>query len=295
MRKLHILAISIAAFLVHTRSQAQDSNAKTDSLSDDIASSSFSASLTYLSDNVYLGRKDSVQLPYSTPELEYHFKSGIFFRASASYLSTENRMDDYTLAGGYSFTKNNWNGEISVEKYFYSSQSYSVKSELTGDVSANAGYNFGPVESDLSGSISFGSSNDYAASLTLQHGFQVFQKNGDITPTFIANASTQNYYNAYYQKRKFIKRKKGKPVSYTASSGTLNTVKFEILDYEASIPFDYSVNKFTFTFTPTLAIPVHPNTVALTLTSSNGQQVTKTYTEQIGNSFFWSLGVSYQF
>jgi len=58
------------------------------------------------------------------------------------------------------------------------------------------------------------------------------------------------------------------------------------LDYELSVPVGYTLNKFRFSFTPVYAMPVNAATI------TNGQN---TYKEDLSNSFFWSLGVSYKF
>lgn len=254
----------------------------------------FKASIEYLNNNVYLGRKDSVAIPYITPEISYHFKSGVYLNGSVSYLPTESRVDVSTIGAGYALVKEKWDAEFSAEKYFYNSQSYNVKAETKGDVSASIGYDLGFVESDFSGTVSFAAKNDYAASFGLDHELSLLDDDLSITPSFVVNASTQNSYASYYQKRRYSKTKKGKKAGFTATANSLNASQFKILDYEFSIPFDYGVKGFTFSFTPTVAIPVNANTILFTLQPANGPAVTRTFTENIGATFFWSLGVSYR-
>lgn len=64
---------------------------------------------TYQSNDVYLGRKDSVSIPYITPSIGYHDKSGLFITGSVSYLpgNNANRIDVATIEGGYSYTSDN--------------------------------------------------------------------------------------------------------------------------------------------------------------------------------------------
>jgi hypothetical protein len=278
------LLISIAAF-------AQD---ETDSLQTDLPKSYFKASLEYLNNSVYLGRKDSVNIPYLTPEISYHFKSGFFLNASASYLPAESRIDESTIGGGYAFSKKKWDGEFSAEKYFYSSKSYNVKAETKGDVSATIDYDAGFITPGISTFIDFSAKNDYGGSFSLEHDFSLFHDNMDLSPSFVVNASTQNSYAQYYQKRKYAKTKKGKALGYSVTANTFNTSNFKILDYEFSVPIDYTVKRFTLSFTPVYAIPVNPNTVVLTIKTLNGNTNTKTFTENLGNSFYWSFGVAYK-
>src|SRR5438132_1294156 len=86
-------------------------------------------SVSYLSDNVYLGRSDSLKTPYITPSLGYYHKSGLYATIGGSYLTTERSIDLFNLTAGYSLSKGKWDGEITTEKYFYNSTSYSVRSE----------------------------------------------------------------------------------------------------------------------------------------------------------------------
>src|SRR5579862_4023180 len=60
-----------------------------------IHSSHFRAGIDYLSNNVYFGRKDTVNTPYLTASFGYYHKSGLFINSSASYLTSsgEGRID----------------------------------------------------------------------------------------------------------------------------------------------------------------------------------------------------------
>ena len=257
--------------------------------------SSFKASVSYLSNDVYFGRKDSVSIPYITPSIRYFNKSGIFFSAAASYLSTEKRIDAYALGTGYMFATKKWVGELVADKYCYSSQSYNVKSEVTADAGVELGYDTGPVELSMTSTASFSSATDIAAGIGLDHAFSMINDEMEITPTFIMNGGTQYYYDAYYRKRRYVKKRKGKPDPRTITAYTLNPGKFRILDYEASLPIEYDISKFRFNFTPTAVFPVNPNTIVRTEQPVGGIPVTKTFTEKISNTFFWSLEVGYKF
>src|SRR5438309_6685303 len=112
IKKLFILPLFIQLICV-SQSFAQDSLEQKEV-------SYFKFSGEYLSDNVYNGRKDSTAIPYLTPTVGYYHKSGLFLVASASWLSTEHRLDEMTIQGGYSFSKNKLDGEFSVANYIYS-------------------------------------------------------------------------------------------------------------------------------------------------------------------------------
>jgi len=293
MRKLQAIAFTICLGLLCNFCAAQNEDPIDDLLGP--KHSYFKASLSYLSDNVYFGRKDSLKVPYITPTFGYYNKSGIFFTASTSYMPTESRLDLYTIGGGYLFAKGKWDGELTANKYFYNGQSYSVKSQVTADAGGQFGYDAGPIELNLSAIASFTSSTDFAVGFGLDHEFSLINDQMKITPTFIMNGGTQYYYDAYYRKVRYIKKRKGKLPPRTITAYTLNPGAFRILDYEPSLPIDYYVNKFTFSFNPTVAIPVNPNTIVRTVKPVGGVATTKTFKEKINTTFFWSLEMVYKF
>jgi hypothetical protein len=269
------------------RVQAQDSSSKK-------PASYFKIGASYLSDNVYMGRKDSVAIPYLSPEIGFYHSSGLFLKASGSYLRSENRFDAFTFDGGYTFSKKKWDGEFTAEKSFYSNQSYNVRAEVQGSVSAYLGYDLGFIKPALNASAEFGNSTDYAASLELEHTFFFCHDAMDISPSLYINASTQNNYSAYYKKRKYVKTKKGKTIPYDITAFPLNPSRFNILDYEFNASYGYSTGHFSFEFIPTLAIPVHPSQLYMTVKGPNGGTLHRTVTEKIGPTFFWSLGITWK-
>ncbi|MBS1920681.1 MAG: hypothetical protein JST17_10550 [Bacteroidetes bacterium] len=294
MRKnIQAIFIPLIIAIITNHCAAQDSSMN--AFINNFRHSFFKASVSYLSNDVYFGRKDSINIPYITPSIRYYNKSGIFFSAGASYLSTEKRIDAYTLGVGYIFASNKWDGEITVNKYFFNSQSYSVKSEVKGDAGAELAYNTGPVEISLTSTASFSSATDIAAGIGLDHSFSFIDDNLEITPTVILNGGTQYYYDAYYRKRRYVKKRKGQPDPRIITAYTLDPGNFRILDYEASLPVEYDVKKFRFGFTPTITFPVNPNTIVRTVQPVGGIPVTKTYNEKISNSFLWELELGYKF
>lgn len=257
----------------------------------------FEAGVSYLNNNVYMGRKDSTNVPYLTPSFAYYNKSGFFAETSLSWLKTSDidRIDLFEIEAGYSFIKNNFSATINAEKDFYNSQSKNVKSETKGSLHAGISYDFNFIKPSLNASYLFDSRGDVTGSFSAEHSFYFDDDNFEITPGISVNAGTQNYYDSYYRKRKF-KGRKNSPRAPTIISGyVVNASDLKIMDYELSCPFDFPAGKFIFDFTPSYAIPVNPNTVVRTITPPSGNSVTKTTTEDLGNSFFWSAGITYSF
>ncbi len=257
------------------------------------------AGLSYLNNNVYLGRKDSATLPYLTFSIGYYFKSGFFIDGSVNYLaSSDNRIDAVNFDAGYSFTAGKYSGEAIVSKYFYSSQSTNVKSAVKSSLSYFNSYDLGFIMPTFTAFLNFGNKTDVGGMLGLEHTFYALDDELDITPTFTANASTQNYYNNYYKTRRYtIKRKNKAPVTGIANvTGIVeNASKLKMLDYEASLPIDYQAGKFTFSAIPVYAFPVNPSIVQVTTTRANNASTTKFITEKIANTFFITVGVTYKF
>ncbi|HSZ86592.1 MAG TPA: hypothetical protein VK787_11205 [Puia sp.] len=264
------------------------------------------ANINYLSNNVYLGRKDSVPSPYFTASVGYYDKSGFFVNASASYLTKpgQERIDLATIDGGYSLIKTKFEGLITISKYIFSSESYNVRSEIEGSANIFVAYDFGFIKPTLQGTLNFGDNTDFAAGLGLEHTFYAAQKNLTITPTFDANASTQNYYNNYYKIRRYsVRRPILKAVrlqrllnEISISGYVENPGEFKILDYEWSIPVTYSVKRFTFSFSPSYTVPTNAAVVDVTIVSARlGTRTKERGKEQLTNSFFFITGVSYSF
>jgi hypothetical protein len=303
---IYTLLLSVLFICTGKTGRTQDSTARPESSAtlekSDTSrktASYFEVSMNYQSNNVYLGRKDSSALPYFIPMLSYYHKSGVYITASAAYLknSTANRIDVVTLEAGYSFSAGYYSGDFTATKYFYNNQSTSVTAAIAGAVSYQNSYNFGFVKPTVTATINFGKNTDIETAFGLEHSFYLLGDKLEIIPAFTANASTLNYYSNYYRTRRFSKRKAKKTVTGTVDiTGTVvNPSEFRILDYEPSLPISYKTGKFTFSFTPTYTIPVNPAAIDLHYVYSTGTVADKTNTEKLGNSFFWTLGLSYRF
>jgi hypothetical protein len=257
------------------------------------------AGLSFMDDNVYLGRKDSMRLPYIIFDLGYYFKSGFFIDGSINYLAgSQVRIDAVNFTGGYSFTVKKYSGEASLSKYFYSNQSTNIKSAVTSSLSYFNSYDFGFITPTLTVFLDFGTKTDVGGIIGLEHTFFGMNDKLDFTPTFTMNLSTLNFYSNYYKTRRYnIKRKNKAPTTGIASiSGIVqNASALKVLDYEISFPADYKVGNFTFNINPVYSIPVNPSVVEVTTTKANNTSTKKVITEKIDNSFFVTAGVTYKF
>jgi hypothetical protein len=277
---------------------AQDSTNATRDSTKEVNRSYFKASLNYQSDNVYLGRKDTAAMPYFIPMITYYHRSGLYFSASAAYLhtSTDQRIDLVTLEGGYDFEAGKYGGEVYFSKYFYNSQSTSVTSGISASLAFENEYDFGFIKPILTATLDLGKSTDFQGAFGLEHEFGLFKDKLEITPSIIANGSTLNFYNNYYKTKHFKKRKGQKTITGTVSvTGTVEDASaFKILDYETGMSVKYFAGRWTFSFVPTYAMPVHPAVLSIHSVFSTGAVTDRTRVETLENSFFWTLGVVYK-
>lgn len=166
---------------------------------------------SFESDAVFMGRHDSITAPYLLPSVGYYDKSGFFADATLSYLtrSEENRIDLFLATAGYRYESKKWSGMISGTKYFFNSDSYSVQSEIEGDISATIGYNMKLLKVSLNAASYYNSngSPDIFAGLQLDRSFYMLDNNLEIKPVFTINGGSQYFYQEYYRNNRLGNRK----------------------------------------------------------------------------------------
>ena len=274
-----------------------------DTIKDDrrlLKKSHFETSFNYQSNDVYLGRKDSSVLPYFIPEFSYYHKSGIFVSASLYYLKNQtiSRIDLVTIDAGYLFTAGHYEGQFTFSKYFYNSQSTSVTAALSASAEYQNSYDLGFIKTTFTGTLNIGKKLDFAGEFGLEHRFSLIDDKLEVTPTFNVAASTQNFYSDYYKSRRYtIKRKgvAGQTALENISGTVLNASSFKILAYESSIPIEYNIGECAISFIPAYSMPVNPALINIQTTKANGAVVNRTRAEQLENTFFWTLGISFLF
>jgi len=266
----------------------------------------------FTNNTVFLGRTDSVATASYNLGLTYTLKCGIFFAGSVNYIPSRqfDKLDGGSLETGYNFDVNNLSGGIALSKYFASFNSTQLISSLDATVRASLSYDLfevvtPSVEAEYALAKS-GGGNDFLLNTGLEHEFgfdKVFYAHDHlgVSPAFHINSGTQNFYTTYIVRKKASAGKRalhasvkgnGKGVSVNATTGkgstttkTTSSNKFQILDYEWSVPISYGLKKFTFEFAPTYAIAVHK-------ISDDG-----TTTTYVPNSsvFYFQVAVGYKF
>ena len=257
----------------------------------------FSASINFISDAVYMGRKDSISAPYLFPRFTYHHKTGLYATGSLSYLtkSDEGRVDLFLTTLGYDFTVKKLSGDLSITKYFFNDESYNVISEVEADITANASYDFDILDASLS-LVTFlnkGSSSDFFLSTEVSHSFLSQSRNFQVSPTIGVFFGSQNFYEEYYISNRYGGAKNKGPGQGMGGNTTVvesvvlnESESFGLMAIEFSLPMWYVSKSFIFIGMPVFAIPQNPSTVTIDST---------VYEEDLENTFYWMVGVNYRF
>lgn len=294
------LLLTVLLFSISTVLLAQEENKLNSNKSAD--DTYFTVELHYISDAIFLGRKDSISSPYLYPSLLYQHKSGFYAKGSLSYLTKEheNRIDLFLISAGFDFNINDFYADISATKYFFSDDSYNVISEVEADITANILYDFTFLNLGIGASVYFnnGDKTDFILSSELSHDFITNNYKFQISPTFGVYLGSQNFYQEYFVNNRFVKGSgsggngSGNGTSETPVVESVTTVnvqeseKFTLMAVEFSLPMFYIENAFKFSFLPTLVLPQNEANLVV-----DGNIVK----ESLDESFYWIFGISYNF
>ena len=261
----------------------------------------FSVDLNYISDAVFMGRKDSITAPYLYPSMTYHHKSGFYGTGSLSYLtkSDQSRIDLFLISAGFDFLTKKFSGDISVTKYFFNEDSYNVISEVEADVSAYLTYDLDFMNISAAASTYFNknSSSDFFLSSELSHDFITNDQKFQISPTAGIHLGSQNFYEEYYINNRIGSERGSGNGNGAGSTGgsTMETVasiniqeseKFNVMAVEFSLPMWYSTKSLTFSFLPALVVPQSKATILVDEVLVE---------EDLKETFYWMVGMSYKF
>ena len=241
--------------------------------------SNLSLGAEYLSNNVYLGRKDTTALPYITTRFIYQTSWGGYAEFAPSYAPTKSRIDLFTLEAGYDRTGEHYlYYGFNVDKYFYNASSRAIKSQVKESMAGYLYYYNELVSPSLTVTLNFGKFTDVMFSGELDHEFSFLDYRLSITPTFRIQAGTQHYYSAYFDL--VTGRKKAKKDKEVVA----NSNQVQLLNYEIAVPIEAQLGRWTLSATPTYDIPTNASTLTVG---------PNTYKEQISNTFYFVMGFSY--
>ncbi len=262
-----VCAFTCNAYIALSQTKKDSIKAKTDTVKKTDHKKDFvKFGVNYVSDNVFMGRADTVRTPTIIPEIKYTFKSGIYISGSFDIIPNrkKNKLDGGDLSLGYDFDiTDDLSGGISYSKLFYSSTSTQISSSISSTFNGNLTYDIGDIISpsmDVDYNINKqGVNGDVFLNLGLSHDFitEGLFATKDIllvSPTVAANSGTQNFYDGYlvYHKLKNAKRDAAETSLLAAYTAQLS--EYKVLDYEFSVPVEYKTGSFIFQFTPIYAL-----------------------------------------
>jgi hypothetical protein len=202
----------------------------------------------------YYGRTDNLKSSALLPTVLVQFDS-IGLYASSTAVLINNRTQTLDYAGtitelGYRFGKKvkGFGGNVYGNKFFYNNTSELPQSAFKEQAGANLYYLSKYINFTATGSAAFADKTDFFASAGINHIFK-YKKDKNLfiaIPTFVANAGTQNF-TAFKN-----------PEDQTTYS---NNSRFNMLDYELSVPLIYARKHIYIIVTPTYVIPVNIITV----------------------------------
>lgn len=224
--------------------------------------SHFKFDVNYLSNFVYLGRKDSIKLPYLSPSIGYYNKSGFYALASLGFTLTkgDKRLDYYSLDAGYEFSINKkLAGNINANKIFFNDNTNNVSQDIGGTINANLNYDFGVINFNAGTTLSFANKTDVGIDVSLYRYLYAGtdDKLWTFTPTALINFNTLNFYEGYTSKSFGKNQVRNNPLIASVTSTTTLTTgnKLTLMDIELSLPINYDEKNWGFYCLPTLAFP----------------------------------------
>ncbi|WP_272024001.1 hypothetical protein [Olleya namhaensis] len=295
MKLIKCKTLVLVLIIFFTGLVTAQNNEVTESVNKSIDSSYIALSLNYISDAVFMGRKDSISTPYLYPSITFHHKSGFYANGSFSYLtkSNESRVDLSLITLGYDFRIKKFEGDISVTKYFFNENSYNVISQVETDLTVSLAYDFDVIKFGVMASSFFSndSNTDLILVSELSRDFITKNQRFQTSPTIGAYFGSQNFYEQYYINTQFGS---GQGQGQGGNDNVLiqnnikinESEKFNLMAIELSLPIWYVYKSYAFLFAPNLVLPQNESELSI------DNIVVK---ENLETTFYWMLGVSYTF
>jgi hypothetical protein len=260
--KLNFNYLLVFLFIILANSAFGNTLTDTTKKDTDDKKASLKVGVDYASNNVFMGRTGKTDIPIISPNIKYTFKPGIYIGGTADFLpnNANHKLDGGDLDAGYEFDiTDDLSGDVSYTKMFYSTNSNQIGSAMSSVLNANFDYDIGDI---ITPSVSVdyninkqGINDDVFLEFSLSHDI-IFEKIlGDhdiflITPTAALNAGTQNFYDAYLQKKVFKNAKRTAAQNKLIEQFETGVDQFKMLNYELSVPIEYKAGHFIFQATP---------------------------------------------
>ena len=310
--KTKTIQITIILFFFALSTQAQIGPTPTNQLKQDTLTSKkeleksyFKSKLSFTNNYNFNGRVSTINtVPFITPYIGYFNKSGFSISSSVFYsiAANENRVELYLFDIGYDIpVTEDFAIGLYANKTNYNKASTLFSSSIKGYAGAYLEYDFDFITFNIENTVLFSSKSDIALAPSLFKEFTFLKDDAlSIKPTILANFSTTNFYEDLLRRKRTLQA-----INTIVIETTVNDKKLQLMDYEFSVPVEYTSNKFTFFAIPTVAFPINPirTTNTRTVYNPNGTQIGQpTYTDStqpselnLKNQFFIEFGLQFKF
>jgi len=257
-------------FIALTLATVQRVLSQTTDSTDDDSKNHVKGGVQYISNQSYAGRTDSLKLPVIIPSVNFETHVGLYIKASGYVnLSPNNKgFDGVSIEPGYEFSKNNWNGSISVIKYFISDSSNLIIAPVKASLEFYLENDNKILTPSLGAEYMFSDEgNDFIFYGGVSKSIKLTKDDKKLTATLEPAASvcggTQNFYYSFlkhYAKNGHAKNK-GNRQNNNSSSGSdaakEQSQQFAILSTGLELPIDLTKGKFEWKTTPALESPLN--------------------------------------
>jgi hypothetical protein len=241
----------------------------TDSTDDD-SKNHLKTGIQYISNQSYAGRTDSLRLPVIIPSINFETHFGFYIKTSGYLnLSTNNKgFDGVSIEPGYEFSKNNWDGSVSIIKNFISDSSNLIIAPVKASLEFYLENDNKILTPSLGAEYMFSDEgNDFIIYGGVSKSIRLTKDDEKLSATLDPAASvcggTQNFYYSFlkhYANNGHGKSKKnGQSNSPSSASDAAKeqSQQFAILSTGLELPIDITKGKFEWKTTPALECPLN--------------------------------------
>jgi len=230
-----------------------------------IRKNSVSAGVSYGSDALFFGRTGPIKYPFTTADVIFNSKSGVFIYGSmVKVLGYKPLVDEIDLGGGYFYRlSKKFSGTISYTRFIFNKEAGIIKSASSNDINFKNSYDWKYLKTSLIGDYLFGKSYDIFATISnskyIESNFNVFDDQDflSINPTFNVIFGTQNFVQRYSVDHEdqldvdniYLHNQNGRRARANA--------QFNLLNYSFKLPLAYNRPHYTLEASYKYSIPVN--------------------------------------
>lgn len=237
------------------------------------------AGVQFISNQTYAGRTDSLTLPVLIPEFNLNFPKG-FFINTKGYINLsggKTTFDGVSIEPGYSLSKNNWNGSLSVIKNFISDSSNLIIAPVNASIEFYLNKETKIITPFIGWEYVFsGEGNDFITYGGFSKLISFTKEDKKVSvqeePAISLTAGSQNFYYSFLKsfssngngaaRSSGRGRGRGNSGGGTGTTTITQTVEtqsknFSLLSYAVELPLIVSSSKIKWVTTPTLEVPVN--------------------------------------